>query len=172
MSKAADRETKLTFLLVTCVALLTLFVGDASAQGRRPAPCRDGQLSASKLGEDAAMGGARMNEYALTNTSSEPCTLEGHPRFEVLSRSGRVFRRGRAAEGQSARVMIEPGRAATFSVRYNAGGAGRVGRPCTTYPRVRVTAPGHKRGLVLREPMQLCGEVEVSPVGPPAGEGR
>ena len=146
--KVADRQHKLPFMLVACVALLTLFVQDASAQDLSPAPCPDGQLSARKTSEDAAMGGARMNEYALTNTSHRLGTLKGYPRFEVLSASGRVVRRGRAA----------------------AGGAGRVGKPCPTYPRVRITAPGHRRGLVLREPIQLCGEVEVSPVNLPSNE--
>jgi hypothetical protein len=173
--KAADRKHTLPFMLVACVALLTLFVQDASAQELSPAPCPDGQLSARKTSEDAAMGGARMNEYTLTNASNRLCTLKGHPRFEVLSASGRVVRRGRAAAGGDAErgpdlVAVEPGKAVTFSVTYNAGGAGRVGKPCPTYPKVRITAPGHRRGLVLREPIQLCGEVEVSPVAPPPGE--
>ena len=168
--KAAERKHNLPFMLVACAAFLTLFVHQASAQDLSPAPCRDGQLSGRKAGEDAAMGGARMAEYAFTNTSNRLCTLKGHPRFEVLNASGRVVRRGRAAEHRADLVAIEPGKAATFSVTYNAGGAGRVGRPCPTYPRVRITAPGHRRGLVLREPIQICGEVEVSPVAPPPGE--
>ncbi|MBV8856827.1 MAG: DUF4232 domain-containing protein [Acidobacteria bacterium] len=158
-------------LLVACAALLILCFHDAAAQGRGPAPCRDGQLSARKADEDAAMGGARITDYALTNTSRAPCTLRGFPGFELLNASGRVVRRGRAAAEQHPEVVsIEPGKAATFSVSYNAGGAGRVGKPCPTYPRVRITAPGQRRGLVLREPLQVCGEVEVLPVGPPSGE--
>jgi hypothetical protein len=175
--KAADCKHNIPSVLVACFALLTLCARDASAQGKGPAPCRDGQLSVRKVGEDAAMGGARMTEYALTNTSPSPCTLKGRPRFEVLSKTGRVVRRGRAASRGDAEqrqdvVMIEPGKAAEFSVSYNAGGAGRVGRPCPTHPRVRITAPGHKRGFVLREALRLCGEVEVSPVGPSSGGRR
>ena len=173
--KAAERKHNLPFMLVACVAFLTLFVHDASAQDLSPAPCGDGQLSVRKTSEDAAMGGARMNEYTFTNTSARLCTLKGSPRFEVLNASGRAIRRGRAAAAGDAEhrpdlVAIEPGKSATFSVTYNAGGAGRVGKPCPTYPKVRITAPGHRRGLVLREPIQLCGEVEVSPVAPPPGE--
>jgi hypothetical protein len=172
--KAAERKHNLLFMLVACVAFLTLFFHEASAQNLSPAPCRDGQLSGRKVGEDAAMGGARMAEYTFTNTSNRLCTLKGYPRFDVLNASGRVVHRGRPAAGDAEHrpdlVAIEPGKAATFSITYNAGGAGRVGKPCPTYPKVRITAPGHRRGLVLREPIQLCGEVEVSPIAPPSGE--
>ncbi len=175
MIKAAERKHHLPFMLIAGVAFLTLFVRHASAQDLSPAPCPDGQISVRKIDEDAAMGGARTIQYALTNTSARLCTLKGYARFEVLNASGRVVRRGRAAVGGDAErrpdlIAIEPGKAATFSVTYNAGGAGRVGKPCPTYPRVRITAPGHRRGLVLREPIQMCGEVAVSPVGPPPGE--
>jgi hypothetical protein len=173
--KAADRKPHVTRMLVACFALLLMFAHDASAQGKSPAPCRDGQLSARKVNEDAAMGGARMNEYALTNTSPAPCTLKGYPRFEVLGASGRVVRRGCPAAGGDAEqhpdvLTVGAGKEATFSVSYNAGGAGRVGKPCPNYPGVRITAPGGRRGLALRDGLQLCGELEVSPVGPPSGE--
>jgi hypothetical protein len=173
--KAADCKPHVTGMLVACFALLLLFAHDASAQGRSLAPCRDGQLSVRKVNEDAAMGGVRMNEYALTNTSHAPCTLKGYPRFEVLSASGRVVRRGHAAAGEAAAghpevLTVEAGKEATFSVSYNAGGAGRVGKPCPNYPKVRITAPGGRRGLALRDGLQLCGGLEVSPVGPPSGE--
>lgn len=171
MIKAAGRKHNVPGLLVVCGAFLLLCAHDAAAQRGGPAPCRDGQLSASKFSEDAAMGGARMAEYALTNTSQTACTLKGYPRFEVLTASGRLVRRGRPdAEQRPDLVTIGPGKAATFSVSYNAGGAGRVGRPCPTYPKVRITAPGLKRGRVLREPLQSCGELKISPIGPPSGE--
>ena len=175
MSKAFKLKPDFPVVLAACFAFLALFARDASAQRKSPAPCRAGQLSVSKVGEDAAMGGARTNEYALTNVSRAPCTLKGYPGFEVLSASGRVGRRARPdalddAAGHQETVTVEPGKTAEFSVSYNAGGAGRVGRPCPTYPKVRITAPGHRRGLVLRAPLQSCGELRVSPVGPPDGE--
>lgn len=163
-------------MFIACFALSVLFTQDASAQRRQtdtPA-CRDAQLSVRDIGGDAAMGGVRGIEYAFKNISRTPCTLKGYPRFEVLNRSGRVVRRGRVAtrdpETRPDSVTIEPGKTATFSIYYNAGGAGRIGKPCPTYPRVRITAPGNRRGVLLREAIQLCGEVEVSPVVPPSGE--
>jgi hypothetical protein len=178
---ASDRKQNIPGMLFACLALSVLFVQNASAQDSAraktsaPAWCRDAQLSVRHIGEDAAMGGRRSIDYAFTNISTFPCALKGHPRFEVLGRSGRIVRRGRAAVGVDAErteglVAIERGKTATFTVSYNAGGAGRVGRPCPTYPKVRIIAPGNKRGVVLREALQLCGEVEVAPVRLPSGE--
>lgn len=161
-------------MIVACFALTVLIVQDVSAKRKQtdPPACRDSQLSVRDIGGDAAMGGVRGIEYAFKNISRAPCTLRGYPRFEVLSKSGRVVRRGRArdSETRADSGTIEPGKTATFSIYYNAGGAGRVGKPCPTYPRVRITAPNNRRGAVLREAIQLCGDVEVSPVGPPSSE--
>lgn len=184
MQKASRRKHNLLKIFFGCFALSTLSAREASAQrSQKPPPppirsisagCRDGQLSVRNVGEDAAMGGVRRTDYAFTNTSPKPCAMHGRPRFEVLGRSGRVVRRGRAATDDTAgnprdTVTIEPGKTATFFISYNAGGAGRVGKPCPTYPKVRITAPGTRRGFVLREALSLCGEVDVSPVAPPSG---
>ncbi|HEV7843317.1 MAG TPA: DUF4232 domain-containing protein [Pyrinomonadaceae bacterium] len=142
--------------------------------------CYDNQLSVRHVSEDAAMGGVRTIEYAFTNTSQSPCTLNGYPRFEVLDRSGRLARNGRARKGLtmmgddakkgSHPVTIEPGKTAMFIVYYNAGGAGYMGKPCPDYRRVRITAPGGRRGHMLRDELQLCSSLEVSPVEPPHDE--
>ena len=184
MNKAPCRTLDILRTAFACFSLSMLFARGASAQEKpRPtipvpvrsiaAACRDGRLSVRSVGTDAAMGGVRIRDYAFTNTSPSPCTLRGYPRVEVLNRSGRVVRLGRAATGDDAGnpddpVTVGPGKTATFYVSYNAGGAGRVGRPCPTYPKVRITAPGDRRGFVLREAIQLCGDLEVSPVGPPS----
>jgi hypothetical protein len=166
-----------------------LFFHNTSAQGKQDFThvrnlvaerCRENQLEVRHVSEDAAMGGVRTIDYAFTNSSSSPCTLSGHPRFEVLNKSGRLARGGRAKNGSTMMgddvrtrprlVTIEPGKTATFLVHYNAGGAGYMGKPCPIYRRVRITAPGTKRGFVLLEELQLCGRLEVSPVGLPSNE--
>ncbi len=169
-------------LLLNCAAHAQGEHDSARAGRLTRAQCRFEQLSVKHVSDDAAMGGARSITYALTNKSSSPCTLDGYPRFEVLSAAGRVVRGGRAKDGLSvlgdeakappSPLMIQPGKAARFLVYYNAGGAGNM-RPCPTYRRVRITAPGTARGFVLRESLQLCGDLQVSPVGSPAAnEGR
>jgi uncharacterized protein DUF4232 len=189
MKKTPRRNHRLLRMLFACCALSMLFFQNASAQekqdfthgkGLAAKRCHENQLSASHVSEDAAMGGVRTIVYAFNNTSSSPCTLSGYPHFEVLSRSGRIVRGGRAARGltrlgDDARmpprlVTIEPGKTATFTVYYNAGGAGYMGKPCPVYRRVRIIAPGTKRGVVLREEIQLCSSLEVSPVRLPSGE--
>ena len=189
MKKAYPRNHCLLRMLFACCALSMLFFQNASAQGEQDFThgkglaakrCHENQLSASHVSEDAAMGGVRSIVYAFNNTSSSPCTLSGYPSFEVLSKSGRLVRGGRAARGltrmgDEARtpprlVTIEPGKTATFMVYYNAGGAGYMGKPCPIYRRVRIIAPGTRRGFVLREEIQLCRGLEVSPVRLPSGE--
>ena len=189
MKKAAQSKHYMRRILFAFFALSTLCFHNIAAQGKRDfahvkslaaVRCQENQLEVSHVSEDAAMGGVRTIDYAFTNTSSSPCTLKGHPRFEVLNKLGQLVRGGRAANGltrmgDEARrpprlVIIEPGRTATFQVYYNAGGAGYMGKPCPIYRRVRITAPGTKRGIVLREELQLCGRLEVSPVALPSNE--
>lgn len=171
-------------LLIPCVIARETF-----AQGKQSLAlkgslvsvrCYENQLSVRHVSEDAAMGGVRTIDYAFTNTSSVPCTLDGYPRFEALDRSGRIARNGRARRGLTRLgddakkgphpVTIEPGKTAMFIVYYNAGGAGYMGRPCPVYRKVRITAPGGRRGFVLRDEIQLCSSLEVSPVEPPHDE--
>lgn len=137
-------------------------------------PCLGGQLSVRHLSDDAAMGGERSVEYAFTNTSSAPCTLKGYPRFELLNKSGRLLGHVRVVhrdqwpeqdKRQPPRlVRLEPGQEAWFRVHYNSGGAGYLGKPCPTALKIKITAPGARRGSVLREQIQSCRQVEVSPV--------
>jgi hypothetical protein len=189
MKKVYQREGCNLRLLFVVFILSVAFTSGARAQTNQgfasirnlvSVQCRDNQLSVRHVAEDAAMGGVRTRHYAFTNTSSQPCTLSGYPRFEVLARSGRLARRGRATNGLTMLgddaqkpphlVTIEPGETTQFLVYYNAGGAGRTGRPCPTYRKIRITAPGNRRVFVLREDLTLCGGLEVSPVGLSLGE--
>jgi hypothetical protein len=120
------------------------------------------------------MGGVRSVEYAIKNSSTTPCTLKGHPRFELLTRSGARFGKIRVVNSEQlpgdeekqlpALVRLEPGKEARFHIYFNSGGAGKVGKPCPTAARVRITAPGAKKGVVLRDQVQSCESVQVSVV--------
>jgi Protein of unknown function (DUF4232) len=160
-----------------------LFVHDASAQRKQDfaqdkslalAQCGDNQLSLRHDSESAAMGGLRSMQFFFTNTSSSPCTLNGYPRFELLNRSGRPVRRGRATNGLTLmgdelkrppqRVTIAPGKTAMFWIDYLARGAGSMGKPCPTYRKFRITAPGAKRVFVQSDAIEVCSGMEVSPI--------
>ena len=136
------------------------------------ARCLSRQLSVRHIGDDAAMGGSRLTDYAFTNTSSTPCTLFGYPRFVLLDKSGRPLRGGRAVNSDQVPgdnlsprpATLEPGKTAWFRIHYNSGGAGYVGKPCPNSEKVSITAPGTKRGFVLREAITLCRRIQISAV--------
>lgn len=154
----------------------------APAQNSAPAQCGGDQLSLRQEGEDAAMGGLRSMKFVFTNTSSSPCTMKGYPRFELLTKSGRTARRGRAVKGLTRMgddskkppqtVTIEPGKTAVFWIDYVARGAGATGKPCPTYRKFRIVAPGVRRAFVESGsyPIEVCSGLEVSPVRPPANQ--
>jgi uncharacterized protein DUF4232 len=138
------------------------------------APCRGEHLSVRHVSEDAAMGGHNLIDYAFKNDSSSACTLMGYPRFELLDRSGKVRRHGRAVDSQRLpgdetndapqSVTLGPGKEAAFRVYYNNGGAGYLGRPCPLSRGVRITAPGTRRSFELREEIRSCRSLRVSAV--------
>jgi hypothetical protein len=162
------------------VAILLAFIAAASsvAAGQTNAgasvPCRGEVLSVRHVSDDAAMGGHNLIDYAFKNNSSSPCMLKGYPRFELLDKSGKVRRRGRALNSQHLPgdetkeppqlIMLEPGKEAGFRVYFNNGGAGYVGKPCPLSRRVRIKAPGTRRSFELREQIRSCRSVLVSAV--------
>lgn len=146
-------------------------------EARASIQCRGDQLSVRSIPDslDAAMGGVRSMDFAFKNISNSPCTLKGYPRFELLDRSGRPARHGRAVnnarmvsddgEDQAPQlVTLAPHKTAWFSFHFNEGGAGHIGKPCPTYPKIKITAPGTKRAFILREGIVSCSELEVSSI--------
>jgi hypothetical protein len=171
------------FLLALIVAAVSVAEGRTNsghraylqADGANAATqCRGDQLSVREVPNsmDAAMGGERAVDFAFKNISSSPCTLKGYPRVQLLDRAGRPARHGRAVNNADLggdqpnqgpqSVTLAPGKTAWFIFHFNNGGAGHVGKPCPTYPRMKITAPGTKRAFIQREAIQSCREVEVS----------
>ena len=170
-------------ILLTIIAAASLAAGQTnikenayarSANAGTFAPCRGEDLSVRHVTEDAAMGGHNLIDYAFKNNSSSPCTLIGYPRFELLDRSGKVRRRGRAINSRQLPgdetneppqlITLEPGKEAGFRVYYNNGGAGYMGKPCPLSQRVRIKAPGTRRSFELREEIRSCRSVLISAV--------
>ena len=140
-----------------------------NARTSLPVPaCRREALSIKEGETDAAMGGVRQTPYTLTNTSSSPCTLEGYPSVEVMNRQGKVVRRSKKqkVDEEIVSVTVEPGKTAWFSLNFNSGGAGYMGKPCPTYKVMKITAPGADRAIVLRTSITSCSgsTFEVTPV--------
>lgn len=141
----------------------------AQGESSAPAQCRNDQLSLQPEFE-AAMGQLRHFRFFLTNTSSSPCTLMGYPRFEMFNRSRRSARSIRAADvgrDPPRLVTIEPGKTATFLISYTARHEDEpTGKPCPTYRRFRVTAPGTTRVFIqsYSHPIEVCSSLGVWPV--------
>lgn len=174
------------FLLALTLAAASLAQGQTNSghlaylqadEGNAATQCRGDQLSVRSIPDslDAAMGGDRSLDFAFRNSSKSPCTLKGYPRFELLDRSGRPARRGRAVnDGQMLSedgqdqipqlVTLAPGKTAWFRFHFREGGAGHVGKPCPTFPKIKITAPGTKRSFILREGIVSCSELQVSPI--------
>jgi uncharacterized cupredoxin-like copper-binding protein len=172
-------------LLALTLAAISLALGQTNAmdtayiqsdEASASTQCRGDQLSVREVPNslDAAMGGERAVDFAFKNISRSPCTLKGYPRVELLDRSGRLARHGRAVNnadlagdqpGQTPQlVTLAPGKTAWFLFHFNNGGAGHVGKPCPTYPKIKITAPGTKRAFILRDAISSCREVEVSAI--------
>ena len=130
--------------------------------------CLREHLSLKEGNTDAAMGGVRATDFVLTNASSSACTLNGYPRVELLDRRGRVRRRavssaqlpGDTQKMPPQLVTLAPGNTAWFRIYYNVGGAGHIGKPCPTYPRLKIVAPGTTRAFGLRSDIQSCPRTE------------
>jgi hypothetical protein len=167
------RRTILLLMLIAAASSLALGQANVNNSGqnhksRATTQCLRESLSVKEGETDAAMGGVRSVPFTFTNKSSAPCTLKGYPRFEVLSSKGRTVRRAVDKEelpGVNAQkpqlVTIEPGQTAWFGIYYNSGGAGHIGKPCPTYQKIKITAPGTTRAFVLRSDIQPCRGVQI-----------
>jgi len=124
----------------------------------QPRPCVREDLRIKEGETDAAMGGVRETPYIFTNVSSSACSLDGYPIVELLNRRGAVVRRAskQKSDEPAATATLAPGKTAEFNLYYNSGGAGHMGKPCPTYPKVRILAPGMTKAFVLRSEIQSC----------------
>ena len=136
----------------------------------RVRPCAREDLRIKEGETDAAMGGVRETPYIFTNVSSSACTLDGYPALELLNQKGAVVRRAtkEKSDEPNAAATLEPGKTAWFNLKYNSGGAGHMGKPCPTYPKTRIVAPGTTPPFVLRSGITSCArtQFEVSSLRP------
>ncbi|MFN2577242.1 MAG: DUF4232 domain-containing protein [Pyrinomonadaceae bacterium] len=148
-------------------------ISSANGFGNGPAqtrvrPCLREDLKIKEGETDAAMGGVRVTPYIFTNVSSSACTLIGYPALDLLSHTGAVVRRAtrQKLDRPDSAATLEPGKTGWFNLHYNSGGAGRVGRPCPSYQKLRVTAPRLARPFILRTDIQTCAKTdfEVNPI--------
>lgn len=129
----------------------------------RVRPCVREDLRIKEGETDAAMGGVRETPYIFTNISSSACALDGYPALELLNQTGVVGRRATKQDSDEpkAPVILDPGKTAWFNLNYNSGGAGHMGKPCPTYLKVKIVAPGTTRAFVLSSSIQSCPRTDL-----------
>ena len=158
----------LAALLGASISLSTASSAHREATPPPPTPCTRESLTIKEGETDAAMGGVRSAPFTLTNVSKAACTLEGYPSLELLSKTGAVVKRAtkQKSDNPIAPATLEPGKTAWFALNFNAGGAGYMGKPCPSYKRLRITAPGVTRPFVLNSDIQTCAKTdfEVTPI--------
>ena len=169
---------RLTLIVVTIILAFAQNYSSRANSGRgRPVsalarPCTYQDLKVKSGEGNAAMGGVREQPFIFTNVSASPCILEGYPGLELLSKKGSVIKRATKQKSDEAiaSVIIEPRKTAWFNLNYNAGGAGRMGKPCPAYPKVKITTPGISQPFVLRADVQTCPRTDFSITAITSGE--
>ena len=140
----------------------TTDLANGSAQPRARKCVRE-DLKIKEGETDAAMGGVRETPYIFTNISSSACTLDGYPALELVNQKGVVARRAtkQKSDEPTVAVTLDPGKSAWFNLNYNSGGAGHMGKPCPTYPKLKIVAPGTTRAFVLRSDVSSCPRTDL-----------
>jgi hypothetical protein len=132
-------------------------------------PCTGTQLTLEFYDTDAAMGGVRSSSYAFKNSGTAPCSMTGFPAVRLLDRRGRPVRVHpvKHSEDTPAAVELAPGGQAYFRLDFSAEGAGYEGPRCARVHKLSVGAPGTTRRFIRNDEVVLCGDITVTPVGPP-----
>ena len=157
--------------LFLLLAAATPPAGLSSPKLQAVSRCQASQLSVSRVSDDAGVGNRAVN-FAFTNNSPTPCTLNGYPRFAPLDRRGRPLRGVRVVRSEETyfqppqppqEVTLEPGKTAWFQIAYSA--VQNSPRKCPASARVKIIAPGTTRVFMLREEISPCQHtVSVTPV--------
>jgi hypothetical protein len=149
--------------------------------------CKSFQLTVELVHVQGAMSG-EYGEFHIANRSSQSCSMYGYPGVELLDRNGQplptTLRDGPVALTQRDQqqvpeeVVLVPGSAGGFEMRWSYPGSAPCDGPGVVPDKLAVTPPGATNPvLVSATPttgfhgVDACsGEVNVSPVfGPPQG---
>ncbi|WP_342641589.1 DUF4232 domain-containing protein [Rhodoligotrophos ferricapiens] len=153
--------------VLTFAALIVLSANawdEAQAQ-----PCSGLNLKIDSEGQDAT-NGANAFAYKITNIGAKSCTLDGHPRVELLDTKGQpisdmAIEPSDEAAGQEAErktpVTMNPGDEAFFAIEFPTG---RHTDDCRNAVELRATLPGTEMPATFPGSFTACGPVKVSPI--------
>jgi hypothetical protein len=152
----------------------------ASAASASWPQCRQGQLAMTATSEGAGLGHVGVL-FALRNTSSSGCRLEGYPGLQLLDSNGHALPTTvvRAVNGAYLfpavvphSVALAPGAAGSFDLQYFDSPVGAAANQpyataCPAATQVAVTMPDSAGRSVVPASMAPCeGQVLVSPLVP------
>jgi hypothetical protein len=138
----------------------------AALRSTAPARCTGANLTLKYDDTDAAMGGVRSAKYEFKNIGAHPCTLEGFPKLQLLNHAGHVVHANLVKHSSDTPklVTLAHNGKAYFTIDFNSGGAGHEGPPCPSVTRERIWVPGVTKIFSRHDEIDLCNDVEVSPV--------
>lgn len=134
-------------------------------------PCRSGDLSLSRLAEDAGAG-QRQVTYAFTNNGPAACSLKGYPTLvgfdadgkrtdgiTIVQSEAQFFETG----GPPTDVNLAPKGRAVFFIAFT--GIQVTDKPCIVVARLQITPPGNTQAIELQDTLSVCNEqIRLTPV--------
>ncbi|RAV31846.1 hypothetical protein DLJ54_06245 [Corynebacterium heidelbergense] len=149
-----------------------------SASPAPPGPtgdmCRSANLAADVTDEHGAAGSMYVN-LGLTNTGSEPCTLQGYPGVSLVADNGATqlgkpaYRDGASGDGEPAVVRLDPQQRASAELKISRAEI-HGAQSCQPTPAegFRVFPPGETKDIVVAHGgLKGCrGDVGLMQVGP------
>jgi hypothetical protein len=125
--------------------------------------CLADQLRPS-LGRAGVASGSWVESGFLTNNSTAPCTLEGHPNLSLLNAAGHTvlkFGPGTATytlfdPARPRPVTLEPGATAKFDLSANDFNP-IADAPCPPSDELQVVLPSNGGTIVFHQALRVCG---------------
>ncbi|MHB8681105.1 MAG: DUF4232 domain-containing protein [Acidimicrobiales bacterium] len=143
----------------------------SSTTGAGTTHCLAADLAVSVAGSEGAAGTNEIT-FALRNSSSSTCAMEGFPGAQLYDASGAALPTTVVRGGSynftnfaPANVVLAPGAIADFNMGYSDVPTGNSGQ-CPTAASLWITPPDDVDHAVVTEQIQACsgGKLSVSPV--------
>ncbi|WP_170984331.1 DUF4232 domain-containing protein [Rhodoligotrophos defluvii] len=162
--------------IALALGIVAAVTAGARAQDQAPAgPCSGLNLKIDSGGQDAGEG-KNAFAYKITNIGAKPCTLDGHPRVELLDPKGQPVQDMPveettasavvSAEDSAGPVTVPPGGEAFFAVEFPTGGGSA---DCRNAVELRATLPGTSMPATFAGSFTACGgPVRVTQINPGA----
>ncbi len=129
-----------------------------------PHVCAAPSLRVALEGRDGSAGHLA-TQFSFRNTSTQACTLKGYPLAVFLdARRQPLATQFQPLGGPARPLLLKPGAKAYFYLRYGDKGAFDPGKCPPDAAWVRISAPGSRRYVTLKDREYPCRQATISPV--------